>query len=122
MGVQEGDKEFLTASTAVKKDDSTKKKRATPKLALNEQVFLDQHNDLCEVCGAPGELLCCASCNLVFHMNCVFPKLHEEPSDDWRCAYCVADGVGGDSSEKLRAIRACKDMEKARELLQSEKD
>jgi len=118
VGIKEGDKEFLTASTSVKKDDNSNKK-TSPKLALNKQVFLDQHNDLCEVCGAPGELLCCASCNLVFHMDCVLPKLHKEPSDDWRCAYCVADDVGGDSSEKRRAIQACKDMEKTRELLQA---
>jgi len=89
---------------------------ASPKIALNEQDFLDQHNDLCEVCSAPGDVLCCATCNLVFHMRCVLPKLYKEPSDDWRCAYCIADEVGGDEKVKSRALQACKDMEKMREI------
>ena len=31
--------------------------------------FFSQHNDICEVCNEPGELLCCGSCNLVFHIQ-----------------------------------------------------
>ena len=38
---------------------------------LDKQFFIDQHNDLCEVCSQPGFLLCCEKCNLVFHMHCV---------------------------------------------------
>ena len=37
--------------------------------ATNEKDFLDQHNDACEVCNQPGELLCCSMCNLVFHVD-----------------------------------------------------
>ena len=35
----------------------------------NDDGFFSQHNDLCEVCNEPGELLCCGSCNLVFHVK-----------------------------------------------------
>ena len=35
----------------------------------DEKDFLDQHNDACEVCNQPGELLCCSTCNLVFHAD-----------------------------------------------------
>ncbi len=55
---------------------------------VNDQDFFDQHNDHCDVCNQPGELLCCASCTLVFHIDCLLPKLIEEPPDDWRCAHC----------------------------------
>ena len=56
----------------------------------NEVMFT--HNDLCECCGEAGELLCCATCNLVYHFDC-YPNMIEEPPDDWSCAFCVADGV-----------------------------
>merc|ERR1712238_262423 len=38
-----------------------------------EDNFLDQHNELCEVCGTGGELLCCSTCTLTFHISCVRP-------------------------------------------------
>ena len=53
-----------------------------------------QHNDLCETCGEGGELLCCSTCNLVFHLGCTRPKLAAIPDDDWCCCYCIASGVG----------------------------
>ena len=31
----------------------------------------DQHNDQCEVCSRGGRLLCCDSCNLVYHPKCL---------------------------------------------------
>ena len=55
---------------------------------LEEQFFIDQHNDLCEVCNQPGFLLCCEKCNLVFHMPCV--GLQVEP-EVFLCTYCLAD-------------------------------
>ena len=55
---------------------------------LDEQFFIDQHNDLCEVCNQPGFLLCCEKCNLVFHMPCV--GLQVEP-EVFLCTYCLAD-------------------------------
>jgi len=48
-----------------------------------------KHNDLCETCGKVGELLCCSTCNLVFHLSCTRPKLTEMPADDWSCAFCI---------------------------------
>jgi hypothetical protein len=59
---------------------------------LDEQFFIDQHNDLCEVCNQPGLVLCCEKCNLVFHMHCV--ELQGEP-DCFLCTYCLADDENG---------------------------
>ena len=91
--------------------------KPAPRVVLNEQDFFDQHNDLCEVCNQPGEVLCCATCNLVFHVHCARPKLQEEPPDDWKCAYCWAAGVMGgkkDGKERRKAAQACREMERMR--------
>jgi len=72
-----------------------------------------QHNDLCETCGEAGELLCCSSCNLVFHLGCTRPKLEQVPDDDWSCPFCVASGEIKNTSKKelLRARVAVKEIE-----------
>jgi hypothetical protein len=47
--------------------------------SMNSEEFLNQHNDTCDVCSLGGELLCCSTCNLVFHLECVRPTLKELP-------------------------------------------
>jgi hypothetical protein len=46
---------------------------------MDSVEFLNHHNDLCDVCNIGGELLCCSTCNLVFHLDCVRPILTELP-------------------------------------------
>jgi len=78
--------------------------------------FLEEHNDICEVCVVGGELLCCTTCNLVFHLSCVSPSLKSMPPDSWSCAHCDATGVTGlkkDSRQRKRAIAAVREMDKA---------
>uniref|UniRef100_A0A7S3LRH0 PHD-type domain-containing protein n=1 Tax=Aplanochytrium stocchinoi TaxID=215587 RepID=A0A7S3LRH0_9STRA len=47
------------------------------------------HNDICEACNQAGEVICCDSCNLVFHNGCLNPPLIKIPEDDWSCPVCV---------------------------------
>ena len=84
------------------------------RVVLNEQDFFNQHNDYCEVCNQPGVVLCCAMCNLFFHVNCARPKLQDEPPGDWMCAYCCVECVGGkkDGKERRKATQACREMER----------
>ena len=79
-----------------------------------EQEFFDQHNVHCEVCNQPGKVLCCATCNLVFHLHCACPKLQDEPANDWMCAYCCVEGMGGkkDEKEQRKATQACREIER----------
>jgi hypothetical protein len=56
--------------------------------SINKQDFYAQHNNDCKVCNLGGDLLCCDKCTLVFHLQCVCPKLKEVPPGDWMCAYC----------------------------------
>jgi len=88
-------------------------------VTMDTQEFINQHNDLCEVCDNVGDLLMCSTCNLVFHLDCVRPKLKNLPDDDYICAYCVMSGVKGirQKSSKLRkeaavAVRAMARMKK----------
>ena len=65
----------------------------------------DEHNDMCEVCVTGGDLLCCDTCNLVFHLRCVRPKLTVLPKGRWSCAHCVVDGVvSGNVSQAKEAL------------------
>ena len=101
------------ASSKTSNGTPSSKKAQTRTVIMNERDFFDQHNDLCEVCNLPGELLCCATCNLVFHTVCARPKLTEEPDDDWKCAYCVAEGVLGgkkEGRERRKAREACRSV------------
>ena len=100
------------ASAATQKTTpSTSKKNVARIVIKNEKDFFDQHNDLCEVCNCPGELLCCATCNLVYHTKCTRPKLTKEPDDDWKCAYCIAEGGEGGKKEgvlRRKAAQVCR--------------
>ncbi|CAJ1946666.1 unnamed protein product [Cylindrotheca closterium] len=61
--------------------------------STDSQEFLSEHNDLCDVCNEGGELLCCSTCNLVFHLGCLRPALAELPQGDWSCPYCILSGT-----------------------------
>jgi len=85
--------------------------------SIGEEEFFKHHNDLCEVCATGGEVLCCATCSLVFHIQCARPSLKVMPADTWSCAYCDAAGVTGlkkDSRQRKRACQALREMEKMR--------
>lgn len=86
-------------------------------VSMNSQEFLDQHNDLCEICNVGGDLLCCSTCNLVFHLKCTRPHLKVMPPDNWSCSYCVSSGVTGYKREarvRRRASAAVRVMNRMR--------
>jgi hypothetical protein len=104
-------------SSEEEEDEEVMVDDAEAQVDLNEQEqdFFDQHNVHCQVCNQPGEVLCCATCNLVFHVDCVRPKLLlEDAPNDWMCAYCCVDGLGGknDKKEMRKATHACREMER----------
>jgi hypothetical protein len=78
---------------------------------------------LCETCGKPGELLCCSTCNLVFHLGCTRPKLVQVPECDWSCAFCVTAGdiVKSTSKQERNEARiAVREIEALKEEVRSE--
>lgn len=80
----------------------------------DEELKEDQHDTTCQVCGDEGdELLCCSTCNLAFHLECVRPALSEMPEGEWSCAFCDATGVTDlkkDSRQRKRAVVAVREM------------
>ena len=74
-------------------------------------------NDVCEVCGFGGELLCCSFCNLCYHTKCLDPPLLSVPKGDWACPKCTFDWR---SRERTRNIKAAleKQNDKLRQRLQ----
>jgi len=67
---------------------------------------VDDHNEVCEVCDKGGDLLCCDTCSLVFHVRCIRPKLGAVPKGKWSCAYCVLENLAeGDLLAAKKAIR-----------------
>ena len=57
----------------------------------NKSSTNDLHNEICDVCSSGGDLLCCDTCTLVFHLRCLRPKLTAIPESDWSCAYCISE-------------------------------
>jgi chromodomain-helicase-DNA-binding protein 4 len=72
----------LNKSTHKKSAVSLEDDVSTSASTMDSQEFRNQHNDLCDVCNKGGKLLCCSTCNLVFHVGCVRPILTELESDD----------------------------------------
>lgn len=62
-----------------KKEEKSEDDNSESVESMDTAEFISQHNDLCEVCNMPGELLMCNTCNLVFHLDCVRPKLEGIP-------------------------------------------
>ncbi len=59
--------------------------------ATRNRTINDEHNEVCEVCDRGGDLMCCDTCTLVFHMPCIRPKISSMPKGSWSCPYCIVD-------------------------------
>ena len=50
--------------------------------------LLSDNEDECNICGEGGKLICCSSCPLAYHEDCLKVKADTLP-DDWQCRHCV---------------------------------
>jgi len=118
--VSETEEEKPKASNKPRKMRVLKQDESASLSSMDSEEFREQHNDLCEVCNDAGELICCSTCNLVFHLHCIRPPTTRFPPDKWCCAYCVAAGVRGHSKEartRRRAAAAAREMTRMKEEL-----
>ena len=51
----------------------------------------DEHNEVCEVCDTGGHVICCETCNLVYHTHCLKPPLAVVPAAAWYCPVCTLE-------------------------------
>jgi hypothetical protein len=52
---------------------------------------IDEHNEVCSICTAGGDLLLCDGCNQAFHLLCLTPALDSVPEGNWACQECESD-------------------------------
>ena len=62
-----------------------------------------EHGDQCAVCCEGGELLCCDTCPLAYHIHCAYPPLRRIPRGNWACQVCT-----GADDERPRSCRVKK--------------
>ena len=55
------------------------------------------------MCSEGGELLCCDTCPLAYHIHCVYPPLRRIPRGNWACQVCT-----GADDERPRSCRVKK--------------
>jgi hypothetical protein len=80
--------------------------------ATRSRTVHDEHNEVCEVCDRGGDLLCCETCTLVYHLSCIRPKLSSMPKGTWSCPHCILDGsVSGDKVMARAAVTAMWNLE-----------
>jgi hypothetical protein len=60
-----------------------------------------ESDDFCKVCRVGGELVCCESCPVVFHLACMNPPLATLPEDAWYCSECDSNQTPGASNCEL---------------------
>lgn len=47
------------------------------------------HMETCACCDGSGELLCCETCPLAYHLECAYPPLRRVPRGSWACQVCT---------------------------------
>lgn len=52
-------------------------------------VSISDYTDICPQCRLGGELLCCDTCDLAWHLSCLVPPLKEVPEGEWLCPICT---------------------------------
>ena len=70
-------------STAPNEDSRPEKEDIFAVLpVLDDGVF-------CALCGLGGFVLCCETCDKMFHLKCADPPLKDVPKNDWFCQLCT---------------------------------
>lgn len=78
------DDEILNELDSSDEDDSQRGR--SKKMSDLQQ---DEDLEVCAECGFGGEVICCDSCPLVYHLLCLNPPRTRVPRGDWNCPECV---------------------------------
>eukprot|EP00533_Pseudo-nitzschia_delicatissima_P009539 CAMPEP_0116083954 /NCGR_PEP_ID=MMETSP0327-20121206/3546_1 /TAXON_ID=44447 /ORGANISM="Pseudo-nitzschia delicatissima, Strain B596" /LENGTH=1151 /DNA_ID=CAMNT_0003574871 /DNA_START=50 /DNA_END=3505 /DNA_ORIENTATION=+ len=91
-GIGDEDENADDATESTDDDENSTSDQSSSSKTVDTEEFLNQHDDACDVCNLGGELICCSTCSLVFHKECLRPVMKSIPSD-WICPYCITSGV-----------------------------
>ncbi|XP_020574057.1 protein CHROMATIN REMODELING 4 [Phalaenopsis equestris] len=119
-------------------DESTKKEEILAKPEKNSSSFRkkmkeshdaslklkghDGHYFECEECKVGGNLLCCDSCSLSYHLDCLSPPLKHAPAGKWQCSKCCSQTEDSKSialQTVTRRVRSRNTLQKAKDMLSS---
>jgi len=72
-------------------EDEVEGDRGTIQMKSKKMSALQQDEDLevCAECGFGGEVICCDSCPLVYHLLCLNPPKTRVPRGIWHCGQCT---------------------------------
>lgn len=74
-----------------------------PSILTGDVSEASEHADQCALCTEGGELLCCDTCPLAYHLTCAYPPLRRIPRGNWACQVCT-----GADDERPRSTRVKK--------------
>ncbi|KAF0990617.1 hypothetical protein HZS_5753, partial [Henneguya salminicola] len=77
--------------TIVEDDYEAPPKKSKKNFTSASESETSEHNDLCEFCEKPGELLLCDSCSAAYHLNCIEMTKDSVPEGDWKCPLCLKE-------------------------------
>ena len=69
--------------------------------------LLSDNEDECNICGEGGKLICCSSCPLAYHEECLEVNGDTLP-DDWQCPSCVVKKGGDDKKMSVKETNSRK--------------
>ncbi|XP_015763887.1 PREDICTED: bromodomain adjacent to zinc finger domain protein 1A-like [Acropora digitifera] len=84
-------------------DDSESESESDENGMQSDASARSEHGDQCAVCSEGGELLCCDTCPLAYHIHCAYPPLRRIPRGNWACQVCT-----GADDERPRSCRVKK--------------
>ncbi|KAK2567493.1 Bromodomain adjacent to zinc finger domain protein 1A [Acropora cervicornis] len=101
-GSEEGSNSVAEASDD-EEDDSESESESDENGMQSDASVRSEHGDQCAVCSEGGELLCCDTCPLAYHIHCAYPPLRRIPRGNWACQVCT-----GADDERPRSCRVKK--------------
>ncbi|XP_033125936.1 bromodomain adjacent to zinc finger domain protein 1A-like isoform X2 [Anneissia japonica] len=85
---EEEDDEEEESEEEEEEEEKEQEEATTAEVVAEDSDEVSDHEDLCSSCHHGGELICCDSCPLAFHLECLDPPLSKVPKGDWNCSEC----------------------------------
>ena len=95
-------------------DDNPRTNRGTKKSANGEA-----DDEVCEICGLGGQVMCCDNCPKLYHLLCLDPPKTRVPRGTWYCPACKGNKSLSKTAKKHVKSKAKKRPTKKRRIIES---